>query len=383
MIQAFLLGSPRILLNGEMVVFPFKQVEALLYYLLVEGAASRARLASLIWGDRGDEQRVRSNMRNAAYVLRKLFGKDFLAEPQKNLMGISPVYPVELDLDQITSGGPLADYPGDFLEDFYLKDNEYFNEWLLSTRQRMNRLALEQLKLGAERSFAAQDWDQCERLYLRLLSLDEFDEAVYCRLMELYRARGEYSKALSLYRQMKRLFTEELFQLPGEEADQLLRSIKALRNQKIAASMTGRLEEKQPVPENHSLFFGRADEVRRLQLTITEFLNGNSPASPVIIGETGIGKTSLIEHVLDRFSEQEDAVIFRSRCYRAEEAYALKPWQGIFEQVIAHFQACGPERLTAPFSRRYPMYSHFWEKRSMPPGSRMRLPRCATAVRST
>lgn len=52
-IAAFLLGRAQILLDGVRVSLPFKQAEALLYYLLVEGRTSRFKLADLIWGDRG------------------------------------------------------------------------------------------------------------------------------------------------------------------------------------------------------------------------------------------------------------------------------------------------------------------------------------------
>lgn len=348
-IQAFLLGIPHVLLDGKPVVFPFKQVEALLYYLLTEGPTSRTRLADLIWGDRGDEQRVRSNMRNASYLLRKIFGHDFLIEPQKNVISVNPAYPIDLDLSKLTSAQDYAldDYPGDFLEDFYLKDNEYFNEWLLNTRQHMNRLALERLKLEAKQRFEAQDWPICERMYRKLLSLDEFDESVYCRLMEMYRACGEYAKALALYGQMKKLFSEELFQPPGAEANALVKSIKTLRNQTIAASIAERTE----VPEARTPFYGRQEEMFRLRQTIQTFLRGDHTASLVVTGETGIGKTSLVEHVLSGFSGLSGAaVIFSSRCYRAEEAYALKPWQSIFEQVIAYAQQRGMEQLAEPFT---------------------------------
>lgn len=140
-IQAFLLGRPRVLLDGEPVSLPFKQAEALLCYLLVEGSASRFKLADLIWGDRGDEKKVRSNMRNAIYVLRKALGTDFLVERQKDVLEINPDYRVEVDLLQfMKQEQPLGEYRGDFLEDFYLKDNEYYNEWVITIRQGYNRV---------------------------------------------------------------------------------------------------------------------------------------------------------------------------------------------------------------------------------------------------
>ena len=47
-LTGLLLGPPRVLLNDEVVNLPFKQAEALLYYLLVEHEVSRSKAADLI-----------------------------------------------------------------------------------------------------------------------------------------------------------------------------------------------------------------------------------------------------------------------------------------------------------------------------------------------
>ena len=70
-LTGLLLGPPRVLLNDEVVNLPFKQAEALLYYLLVEHEVSRSKAADLIWGSHLDERKAKSNMRNAIYVLRR------------------------------------------------------------------------------------------------------------------------------------------------------------------------------------------------------------------------------------------------------------------------------------------------------------------------
>ena len=147
-----LMGRPRILLDGATVSLPFKQAEALLYYLLMEGSVSRAKIADIIWGDRGDEKKVKSSMRNAIYVLRKAFGHDFLQESQKSIIGINPEYSVDVDVTR-ESGQPGETYTGEFLEEFYLKDNEYYNDWVMRTRQRLGQVGQEQLKQEMARTF--------------------------------------------------------------------------------------------------------------------------------------------------------------------------------------------------------------------------------------
>lgn len=142
-ITAELLGSGRILLDGKQVNLPFKQAEALVYYLLVEKETFRPKLADIIWGDSADEHKVQSNMRNAIYVIRREFGRDFLVGASKNVIQINPEIRIDLDIDRFNDKN-LTDfsfYAGDFLENFYLKDNEYYNEWLLNNPPALSRAA--------------------------------------------------------------------------------------------------------------------------------------------------------------------------------------------------------------------------------------------------
>lgn len=349
-IKAFLLGKSRVLLNGEAIALPFKQAQALLYYLLVEGSAPRLKLADLLWGDRGDERKVRSNMRNAIYVLRKALGADFIQETQKNIISINPEYHVQVDLlSFLKNETSLEEYQGDFLEDFYLKDNECFNEWVLGIRQYYNRVCLERLKREIDESFDEQNWGCCESRCLQLLKLDEYDESVYCRLMEIYRMQGEYSKATALYERLQKLFSEELFQSPGQEATSLMEEIKQLRNQRVTQLIAQKNSAEQLWAERHP-FFGRAAEQKQLADALKEFEHGGGQKSLAVLGETGIGKTCLVEAVI-RQMEREDGAsgYFQTRCYRAEEQYALKPWQNIFTQLISYFDASLNLEDSAPF----------------------------------
>ena len=80
-ITASLLGQVHIEADGVPVSLPFKQAEALIYYLLTEQEVSRTKIADIIWGDSFDERKVKSSMRNAIYVLRKTFGREFIIDP--------------------------------------------------------------------------------------------------------------------------------------------------------------------------------------------------------------------------------------------------------------------------------------------------------------
>src|SRR5205823_13307735 len=60
------------LAGGEVLALPAKKIQALLTYLALRPGQAhwRDHLASLLWGDRADEQ-ARKSLRQAVYVLRK------------------------------------------------------------------------------------------------------------------------------------------------------------------------------------------------------------------------------------------------------------------------------------------------------------------------
>lgn len=360
-LQAKLFGSGRLMLDGESVTLPFKQAEALLYYLLVEKEAFRPRIADIIWGDSLDEHKVRSNMRNAIYVIRRAFGRDFLVTDGKNLLRIDPSVRIELDVDRLRDA-ELTDfsfYTGDFLEDFYLRDNEYYNEWLLATRQRFREQLLERMKSEIDAAFRAGRYRECEANCQRLMALEAFDEFSYLYLIEIYRARGEYSSAVALYDRLEKLLSEELFQSPSEEITSLVQTVRQERSEKVLRVLSQKEPAFSAVPaERETPFLGRGAERERLSHTLLRFLSGEAPPSLLVLGEAGIGKTQLLRTVLSDLAS-ECPVLYETCCYRAEEDYVLKPWQSIFEQLghdLEDWEECRADAalLRASVSRAFP-----------------------------
>ena len=334
-LTGLLLGPPRVLLNDEVVNLPFKQAEALLYYLLVEHEVSRSKAADLIWGSHLDERKAKSNMRNAIYVLRRAFFPDFLVEPQKNILRINPRIAISLDVEQLKAPGdsvPDSD-PGEFLQEFYLKENEYFNEWIQSTRQELKQIYMERLKQAVESSFRQKNWSACEDQAKRLVALDEYDEDGYYYLMEIYRMRGEYHKGLSLYERLRTLLAEDLFQFPGEKIARLTEQMKRERKQTIQVSVQPAARPGVAEPEKTPIF-GRSAEQKALVENALHFLNGGVAVSQVVIGEAGIGKTTLLDHLCKGLQTGGNVFLFRASCYHAEESFALKPWQTVFEAIL-------------------------------------------------
>ena len=77
MIQIRLLGTPSVQVNGEPILFHYKKVEGLLYYLCCAKCITRDDAVNLLWGSI-DEKSGRRSLRDAIYWLRKSLGDDFL-----------------------------------------------------------------------------------------------------------------------------------------------------------------------------------------------------------------------------------------------------------------------------------------------------------------
>lgn len=333
-----LLGRPRILLDNADISLPFKQAEALLYYLLVEGEVTRNTVADLIWGGIPDERKVKSNMRNALYVLRKTFTPNFIIEPRKNVLQVDPSLNIRLDVALLRdpTQQDLDIYRGDFLQDFYLRENEYYNDWIASTRQELKLIYMERLKSSAALNFQQQHWSLCEKNAQRLITLDEFDEAGYYYLIQTYRARGEHHKALSLYDRLKKLLAEELYQFPSERVSQLTEQIRQERSHNLLGANDRQLTylTQQHIVAPASCLYGRAAEQSELKENVFRFIHGGLALSQAIVGEAGIGKSALLEHFYQYMDSRDDVLLFHTTCYHAEESFLLKPWQSVFEQIL-------------------------------------------------
>lgn len=335
-LEVKMLGTPAIILNGANLSFPYRQTEALLYYLLVNKRVSKLTLADIIWGDKCTEEKISSNLRNAFYILRKFIGKDFLEKNTGNQLTVSSQFEVHTDVeDFLNNSASLTAYKGDFLEGFYLKNNTLYNEWLENTRQLLKNLYMKRLLAAIPLEFDRGCHEICEDLCEKLLKINEFDETAYKFLMEIYKHRKNYTMALKIYGQLEELFERELFEKPGEDTQRLAASIEHALNEEFFTLLKAK-KDLTVCPIAQNLFFGRAAELDKLSAVLTAFHSGDPCRNILITGEAGIGKSSLAERLLHKLPCDKGILILKTRCYFAEEKYILKPWQGIARSLLEY-----------------------------------------------
>jgi DNA-binding SARP family transcriptional activator/predicted ATPase len=335
-IQVKMLQAPMVVKNQEQVIFPFRKAEALFYYLIVNGQASRDELVDLLWGE-VEEETAKKNLRHAMYKIRKAFDMDIIISPQKSLVMINPEVEIATDIERFMTDEEkgIAAYGGEFLQGFLVKDGEKFEEWMFRSREYYRDLYISKLY---ERIYQHQQKGELRRVeyYGKLLvEIDPFDEGAYRILMDTYGREGAYHKAVDLYKRLEETLKQELGITPDHGTKAVYEGILGKR------SKENTLREK---PGDKVFFYGRHGELRLLEKHYADFIQSQRVPSVLIIGEAGIGKTKLKERFLEGIHGDE-VYILQANCYQAEEGYPLKPWHQIFSDLG---EILRKEKITIP-----------------------------------
>jgi TolB-like protein len=218
--------------SGAPLVVGAKKNRALLAVLALAPAYSmpRARLATLLWGDRSEVQ-AQSSLRQALVALR-----NDLAATDPSLLSIDrdrlTLDPKRVEVDAVEFQRLAASedvaalrraaslYRGDLLGDMEVRDAA-FDEWLASERSRLAERAgdvLERLcarATGAERIHFAQ----------RLVALDPLREASHRILTQIHAESGDKALAVRQYQLCRAALRDELRVTPDAQTEALYQHI--------------------------------------------------------------------------------------------------------------------------------------------------------------
>jgi DNA-binding SARP family transcriptional activator/class 3 adenylate cyclase len=247
-----LLGPPRLEFKGKLVDLHLRKAMALIAYLAVTGAPhSRDELATLLWPE-SSQRNARASLRRTLYNINKMFGEGILATGS-DMIRFDPELKIWTDVDVFRKGVKeiveqdqgsrdthngqylvsleelSALYTGDFLSGFTLPDSPGFDEWQFFETERLRGLlgiALRELVLAYE---SQDDYQKGIQHARRWLSLDDLNETVHRRLMELYAAAGQQNAALRQYTECVRILKEELDLAPQPGTTQLYHDIRLHR----------------------------------------------------------------------------------------------------------------------------------------------------------
>jgi DNA-binding SARP family transcriptional activator/predicted ATPase len=388
-LKIFLLGSPRIELEGAPVDIQRRKALALLAYLAVSGQAhSRDSLATFFWPEL-DQQRGRAYLRRDLAALNASLPGAWLsadremvelnreagpwldAEQFHHLLvacrehGHAPELVCAECIPLLTQAAAL--YTGDFLAGFTLRDSPEFDDWqFFQTESLRQELAtvLERLVQGLNSQGKA---DAAIPYARRWVALDPLHEPAQRQLIQVYDQAGQPAAALRQYEEYVKLLEEELGLPPEEETTTLYEAIKAKRllgsfikaeehkrsgrarhreklaSEPVAAPGEAALPVSKTSPARMSPLklpdsstgeinraVGREAELGQLSACLEQALAGNRQLV-FITGEAGLGKTTLIETFLAGLRAKTSLWMGRGQCiehHGAGEAYMpiLEAW---------------------------------------------------------
>ncbi len=293
-----LLGDVVVQFGGEIVTgLPSRAAEALLIYLVCSSRpVAREKLAELLWAERTTNQAL-TNLRTVLTALRRELG-DYLvvtrqtlafdhtraywldvAEFERGFAALKPARPAQLDAAEAQQLQAVLDlYQGDFLEGFYLRDGQGFEEWATLQRERLRHLAREGLRTLAGYQLKSGAYLAGSATAARWRQIDPYSEEACRTQMWLHTRAGQPHLALQSFQDFKALLEADMGVAPSANTIALFDHLRTL-------VFPPPLE----LPAPPTVFVGRAAELAAVEGLLAESAN----RLVTLAGPGGIGKTRL------------------------------------------------------------------------------------------
>lgn len=309
-IRIYVLQSPRILMDDHLITLPYKKAEALLYYLAIEKKVTREHAAALLW-DTCEEATAKKNLRHALYTIRKTFHIDLIISSDRQTLCLNPEINFSVDYDAFKIEKQISMYGEGLLHGFYVKNAYLYEEWMTWKR---NQIRDSYLKLLEEKLQCTEMLSEAqgEELFEKYMQEDSLDEQAYYNLMKIYEKQGSYYKGIRLYQRLSATLNVELKVVPSTKIRRLY--------EKFLEHIERETEESQTeeIPES------RKDAVKSLENAFGQFMSGK-PQSVLLTGESGSGKTYLMEQLLKKMRNQE-LICIRTICMETEQYMEMQSW---------------------------------------------------------
>lgn len=314
-VEIYVLQTPKVILDGNPMLLPYKKAEALLYYMAVEKHATRDQIAALLW-DNCDESTAKKNLRHALYTIRKVFNIELFISQDRQTLCLNPEVNFYTDIEKFLEERDIEVYREELLSSFYVKNAYPYEEWLTWKR---NTLRDTYLRIIGEKMQQSEflSVTEAEMLFERYIKEDPLDEQAYFYMMKIYEKQQLYYKGIRLYQQLTSLLNVELRVSPKKEIRDL--------HSKFVEVWRQEAEQSKEQLEGHE------EQMRSLERIYKTFLAG-IPQVVFLSGETGVGKTYLTEQFFKRV-KKERVMVLKTFCLETEQQMDLQPWNAIMIQL--------------------------------------------------
>ena len=316
-----LFGPPKVIFNQKDIRFSFSKMEALFYYLAVMGEVNRDEIAGILWGDK-ENQVARKNLRNTVYQANKIFEGDVIVSPTRSSLALNPDLRLSLDV-QLFERDPIGNlelYQGEFLEGFYVKDDEDFDQWASRKKSTYKQLYIESCYQKIDKEGLGDPG--IESLLHHLVELDEFEEKNYQLLMEYYRIHHQLGKFFETYYKLVDLLDRELSVRPSRAVEELYHSV-------LEAKRTYKQSNRVNIRELP--FFGRKQELSQLEEYLSLVETGKAVGPFLVMGQSGTGKKRLLRQLVLMTNRNFGFVKVEGRAGSSQEAGSS--WSGLIQAL--------------------------------------------------
>lgn len=327
-IQIRLLGEPEVLWHGKPVTIERRITRYLLYYLAShDRLVNRARLLGLFWGEK-DEKSARANLRQSLHRLRTVFTGARLLNEQEDLVGIN-YDEVEVDLQKfihdfdlvfpiVNRLSPLRPLEAGIVNKLMALDGLWhgtlflgeseplaipkFEEWFINTQDRFRHRRRWLLERLSDHFLAEGDLQVAINYAGRVLDGNETEENLHKRLITILLRMNRFGEARQYYKKALKKFANEGVHLSSE----FLQEFDFLTNPVTRPQISTRTN---PI-QDYGIelpFVGRLSELDIL------YQQYNTGGVVFISGESGLGKTRLLEVFMNRVQPAPRVIYARAR----------------------------------------------------------------------
>jgi DNA-binding SARP family transcriptional activator len=348
---------------------------ALLLYLArsPRGTRSREHLLGLLWSDK-PEAAARHSLNVALHTLRRETGDDELVTSGSHIRLGSGAVTLDVDeLDRCAAAGDWAGAAaltgGEFCEGLAIAGASEFEDWLTTERAHWQRRQVEVLLRHVEELEQAGRAREATRFAERARALDSTFEPAVRALLRSLALSGNRAAALTVFETFARELAARLSVEPEAETRalaELLRSGRGVWMQTTPPESRAAATRRLPLT-------GRDRELRRVLEVLAGSRTGSRAALVVLEAAPGLGRTRLLEEVVERAVLSGDSVLTA----RAVAADREEPWSGILALArggllqARGIAAASPAALAA-FAARLPdwaeRFPHLQKAEALSPG---------------
>lgn len=116
-------------------------------------------------------------------------------------------------------------FRGDFIEDYYVKDSDNFNDWVFSQRTKYQKMHLQTLNFLLDIYLKNNNYILAKNILENILEMNPYDDESHYKLMDVLVKNNESNLAIIHYKEYETILREDLNVFPQQKTKDLYSSL--------------------------------------------------------------------------------------------------------------------------------------------------------------